>query len=541
MEIAAVATIEQESVRHELAYLDVPALEQLRQNHKNEISTARTSALNSIGYDSLLNPLDAANAANEAEQQVLDTLDEKYQNYLDGFIDKEELPDLYDRMLAIINKSSLAHTADEEWYRGQKGPDGEFDPTTSGIYKLESELDALCSELADGMNNLPGDEEDEETDNNPSPEQTVYDEAILKLAEKRKDLARWGVSRSTQMRKKGDRAKETMRFYKKAEEDYRKAYTAAGEAAIALLQSQGKSEDEIRKSVAIGTVNEAIAETAAVKEVLDSDTSRKAKIARWLGRPRNMVISNIIGGSTIGFGIGKVLKGATAVVAAPLAPALLGFGIAAKTSKGVLQASIGNRASLYSMHDKRSQEDLKAVHANAMTLLGLTGASAPEIDNLAERSATQLTRTYEHRAESNRKYNQNRAVRAAVISGAAAVAAAAAAEYIFDHKSGVGSRPSRPGTGQVDNPSGGRPSVGEINQPSGTGNVISPERAEFLKYWDGMSRPQQIDFLRMMDWQQTYIEQNGLMNDPEKYQKSVKAFVKGVKYMGKLEAARRAA
>jgi hypothetical protein len=411
-----------DEIRRQLEFANPQALDALRQNTWDEANAAAEHALAGAELDT------AARTRAEAMIDVIERADGEYEEYLDRHMDRAENPVLYDKVLELLKSSSVANIGNQEWKRGEQDEDGNFVDGTSGRLKAADAFDAICESVLRG-----GDGSDETTINpyrhlTETPEELEHYEALTDLKAARTALAELSVQRRRLIRKNSIKALELKERFAEAEEAYQAAYVKTGDAAVKLLQSQGKADDEIKASVAYGTTMEAIAFTADEARILEEDDSKFSRVAKWLGRKRNLFASNAATGFVMGYGTKKIIKGAAGIAVGPALPVALGIGAAVKTTKAVLNASVGNRVNQYKMHHKRAQEDIADITDRADGLND--GEAISDDDDLTYDSYDLLYDTISGRIEKDRKSNRNRVIAAGLIAGGTAVAGALLADAV---------------------------------------------------------------------------------------------------------------
>lgn len=383
-----------------------------------------------------------------AIKQLADSADEEAERYVSTHLNRDDNPELFDKLKALVATASYHRTGSTEWYLGSPDENGNHTRIeTSGKSQYESELEKLFDAPADpepSPDPNPADP-DPPIPTAPTPEKLRNAETALDGARKR--LAELSVQRRRMNRKGGKKAKALAEKFAKAQEAYETARVAYGKLQARQWLHEGADETTLRAKVIESLLDEHQNFTKAEAEHLTQDPSRRARIARFLaGHKLPFFTASAITGFGIGFGAGKVAKGALGLVGAATLPAAIAAGVAAKTTKAVLQSSVGNRVNQITRHDKRASEDYNHIKERAEQHIE-AGQSADEM--LVAAHGILASRIHE-RVHKDRRSNRNRVIASAAIGGAAGAAGFLLSDgMVSKNESGTISRetPSRLGVG----------------------------------------------------------------------------------------------
>lgn len=371
-----------------------------------------------VVWQSALSSGDAYNAKNTGLQELRNDVDTEAEAYVAAHINREEDPTLFDACTQLVADASYHRTSGEAWYLGEPDENGNHTRLeTSGLSKYETKL----KELFGG--DRPNDPEPEPNPIPPLPRAEDIQTAETTLSDTRKQLAELSVQRRRLARKGGKKAKALEEQFVAAQEAYEEARMAMGRLHTQSWQHAGIEPDAIRANVVSLLLDEHQNFTKAEMEFLAEDPSRKAKLARFLaGHKHLFAAANGVVGFGIGFGLSKASKGALTgalgLVGAATLPAALAAGVAVKTTKAVLQSSLGNHVRQHHTHDVRATQDYEELEHVSDYYID----SESSADEMLASANELLSDRIHKRVNKDIKSNRNRVIASVAIGGIAGTA-----------------------------------------------------------------------------------------------------------------------
>jgi len=401
----------------DLSFLEANAIDQLRKQQESAMDAAALQAVQNIPAEEFFER--GLEAREEARAGVAATIDEQLDAYLRAHqFDEVNNPDGYLYVRGVL-KTVSAHMMDaEKWNLGDRDEQGKHTRyETSGRYQVEQMLERLRGADTVATQPEPAAPGVEAVD----PEALRTAEA--ELANRRDALAALSVQLRRKARKGGKKSAQLQEQYVAAQRDYEAARVSYGALLAQGWQHEGTAAAQTRLNVVDYILDEHQAFTKAELQQLNEDPSRKARVSRFLARHHALFFGgSVAAGFGIGYGIGKLAKGtvmsAIGLGSAVAVPAAIAGGIAIKTTKSVLQASVGNRVSQIRSQEKRAKADNTDLAKDLKANL----SDDHSHEELTATGNRELTYRINDRVNKDVRNNRNRVIGAALLSGAAGAA-----------------------------------------------------------------------------------------------------------------------
>lgn len=359
-------------------------------------------------------------------------------------MDRDSNPERYERVSNLMSCVSILAMNDDRWEKDHRDESGQIIQGSSGRAQTELVLSQIKEEtsLSNKVNKPVGElmpvnnggEQKTKTEEDPI-EQIVRLEKDLEAI--RYELARLSIDSRRLIRKK--KAKVLEREFAVQQEKYYEKVVDLGAKKLARRLSIAP---ELPKSHFVEFASEEVINehrrfSEAEREILDTDSGRRAQFARWYVKNSMIIFS---GGLTIGVGLGNGIKkaasGAAALAAGAVIPAAIGIGLVARTTKAALMSTVGTRANQIKTHQKLADNDHEHLKGSLEQLTTL------DIGQIAVGASTKLQQVLLKRIEQDQSANRKRVVKAAIYAGAAGMVGAYLGEHlptiishVFDHKS----------------------------------------------------------------------------------------------------------
>jgi hypothetical protein len=481
-----------------LDFMDVDAVDALRAQQAAAINHAQNEVLKDYDVFAYMQNREAiddelAAGATAANESV-------YTDYLNSHVDRDSDPDLYDRLLDLLDQSSVEKMDSEEWHLGERDADGKHtQPETSGKSILASELSDIRGDY-DEPDDLEDDhEEDDEEDEDDEFDPAISDEERVRrhddLNAARANLAKLSYQCRQLNREGGKKNAKLLDEFKAAQLEYDNAVYEVGLIQTSDMRHNGVAPAAMLATVTSETILEFKMLAQEERAVMEADDSRRGKFAKWLAKGHRLQIVSGVFGFSLGVG-SKLIGGAAGVAAAasaPVAAAAAASVVAARTSGAVLAATVGNRAHNIKHFDVRKQQDEKSLRDR---LAGLTLAADPDTfhETMVDHANNHLQNVVTERGQQDRRSNRKRVITAAAISGGAAILGAGVtalvehtdvvghiADKFHDHPNGSGTHGAQGGPTQGSGTGNTPPSgSGTDGTTPGSGTPSSPEGAKDL-------------------------------------------------------------
>jgi hypothetical protein len=500
----------------DLTAFEADAVEQLRKDQERAAHDARNSIHAGIAPIRIVGDAELRQQVLEAQAYARETTRD---TYLNSHLNRDDNPDVYDRLAALLEQTSPDKMSPIEWQVGTTGADGKHDLETSGRNLVERTIDSLRGEApatddtdkteqlddssesegagddADNSDEQRDDEtendnadetensdetddteqtddlDDNEADKGDSEEEIVVPEALqTTLNEARDKLAALSIKRRQMIRAGGKKARKLEEEYKTAQNEYETAVKAVKRYKVEAWRAAGKEGDELRADLIHSLLDEHQEFSKAERAILDADNSARGRFARWWAKGHRLLTANIVVGVGLGFGLKAAVAGVTGAAVGVAAPAALAAAGAVRTTKAAFAATVGNRADSYRHFDARYNEDHEYLSDVAHDDLD---ASADH-DSLINTAHNALKNTISGRVEIDRSTNRRR-VRNAVLIGGAAGLAGVGLEALAEHTHLLGGHGGHHATQKPSGGNGTQPPAGGGHPPAGGGQPTTPE------------------------------------------------------------------
>ena len=394
----------------EYEFMSVENIEHLRSQQLDAELVAKQSSLRSD------NVLESRRAA---EANLLDQTDTDAERYVAAHMKREDNPELYDRFQTLVAESSYYRAKGVAWHLGKTDEHGNHTKLeTSGQSRYEEGLKGIFAKDDEPAENDPSEAQTTEMPViPPSPEAITLAQNALRSARHR--LADLSVQRRRLVRKGSKKAQKLEEQFNKAQKDYETSRTEFGALRARVWQESGQDQTALRANVIRLVLDEHQQFTRAEAEHLAEDPSRRAKLARFLaGHKLAFAAGSAATGFGMGYGLNKaakgVISGGLAIAGVAALPATIAGGVAVKTTKAVLQSSLGGRVRQHHTHDHRSKEDLDDLKEKAKSFNN--DRHTPQEMMIAVNGL--LSERIGDRVHKDIRSNRNRVIAAAAISGA---------------------------------------------------------------------------------------------------------------------------
>jgi hypothetical protein len=397
------AQAEELNLPAEFEFMSVENINNLRSAQLENGIKAREEAFK--GHDIL-------NETNAANKRLRNSTESDAEAYVAQHMSREDNPELFDSFKSLVAGASYYTVNPEKWYLGETDEDNNHTkPETSAISAYEDALrDILgdAGEAVTAVHELPG-----------MPTQQEVALAQGHLEDSRTRLAALSVQRRRLARSGSKKAQALETQFNQAQHTYNVDREALGRLQVQAWENQGTEPEQIRSHVINLILHEHRNFTRAEAQYLAEDPTRMAKISRFLASHK---LAFLVGSGAVGFGMGyginKLSKGAVAgaigLSGAVVLPATFAAGVAVKTTKAVLQSSIGNQVNLHRTHDVRSQKDAETLASEADAQIN-PDHSAHRMLSVAH---DLLANRIDTRVNKDVRSNRNRVIGAMAISGA---------------------------------------------------------------------------------------------------------------------------
>lgn len=402
-----------ESPSDDLSFVGVDAIEALREQQSQAVSESNTQIFAETPWTDIIEKHDEIRQ--RLNSRAAERVDTAIETYLNDHLARDDNPALYDRLLGLLKQTSVTTMGSEKWYLGDTDDDGNHT-------KEETSGQALVRQTLDELRGMP-----ETTPGTPpDPDSPEHQAALRTLAEARHNLAELSIQRRRMIGKRTKKARRLEAQYLTAQEAYQTAFQQVGVLTTAAWRTHTITDDELRAAVIHMVLDEKQEFSREELSVLEHEDDRRARFARWLSKRHNLIGFNVVSGAAIGYGARKLAKGAVLATIGVAAPVALGAGLAIRTARAVVGASVGNRVQQIRHLEAYAAEDQKQLKADAHAQLPLASGH----EHFVDKGSQLLTSNLSHRIEKDRKANRNRVLLAMLVSGSAAVAAEVATDYI---------------------------------------------------------------------------------------------------------------
>lgn len=410
------------------------SVEAMRDMQRTQISVARQHALSE--HDVVTQGYNTADVAASAEADAISSFDRDIDEFVHARVcSRDDNPDVHGRVVAMLRDASVDRMDDEEWYLGEASEPTEEDGiplhnnlATSGKSQHQTALDALRTELGlddegDEGEDDPEDDEDDEPDDPLSEEQQQRLENLqAEIGNLRGRLAALSVERRRLITDRGQTNRKLEARYSETQLAYSEALQELGQLRSLVLSAENLTADEFQHRVVEDVLTEHRNFTNAEFAHMQHDSSRKARLIRWMADHK-------FGHYAVSAGSGAVLGGATKAVKAGLV-ASLSVGAAAvtipaalgvKTVGAIYRGGVGNQVTMHREFEKRRQHDNQQLQS-----------VFDESDVAAHHSAgyDSLVATIGGRIEEDQKSNRRRVIGGAILGAAGFGVALAAGELV---------------------------------------------------------------------------------------------------------------
>lgn len=436
----------------EYDFMSLEAIRDCRSNQKDAQNQALGEALSSN---------DVLDATQEAKQSLLDSVDKDAEGYVAAHLNRDDNPELFDKLKSLVAGASYYHMDGVEWNLGEEDEQAKHS-------KLEtSGRDQYTVALADALGI-------EIKDDAPADAETVQ-QAEANLVEARKKLAELSVLQRRRSFKNSKGGKAQKAAFDEALYEYNEAKLRVGTLQAQDWAAQGVTEDQLRGKVFHHVLSEIDSFHGEERSFIENEKGLRARLSRWMAEHhKTFMLTN--GGASfgVGFGLGKVLKGTglalASLGAAAAIPIAVAGTVAARGGKAMLQTSVGNRANLIKHQTNRAAEDRKILEGK---LNGLNG----DVTNMLRSAHGMLSDRLTYRTDADLRGNRRRAVGAAILGGTmGAVGYIAADVNGVKDAFGVGHHTSV-GSTQPNNGSAGLPGEhsGSRIDTTGSGHTVNTD------------------------------------------------------------------
>ncbi len=393
----------------ELQFITFEAIDDIRQQQEDSVQAAEMQ----VAQDAVASGKFASSKSlKEARQSAEASFSEPFEAFLSSHVDATESPEHYAVLAALLQSFSIDHMGSTKWRNGDLDADGNYDFTTSGRYQLQVALETLTSRSSE--NDQPTDPSEEDPIDHMSPEAEAVYTALLSA---RTALAPLSLARRQLIRKGGKKAKALEAEYGQAKAAYDTALQNVTTFYVTGYRANCANDVTIREKVLPRLIDEHRAFTQTEFDLLKTDDSRRARIARFLGKKGAVFGLSAVSGVGIGLAARAVSKSALMAGIGITGGAVAGGAIAARLTKNILLAKVRNNIAINRDFEKRRDQDVSALKDH------LTSTGEMPLDESVQSVHGKIGAIITDRVEKDRKSNRNRVAISALIGGAAAAAA----------------------------------------------------------------------------------------------------------------------
>ncbi len=426
-----------------LSFVTLDVIQAMRDTYSNSWYAHFQQARSALGHeDNLQDTVVHNNAIHRRAQQIaMQAYTAQVTALLDTHIPDSDQSEQYERLWMLFQETAPYAMTDEIWYLGASSNSDAYTITTetSGRAYVIDTLQALQSEPI----SLPGQEPEPEAepppkhepepppDSQPVPaqpdEQPYIYIASPEVIEARNMRAQLSLARRLEVWGKGKKAQQRTRSYTDAQTAHQQALYDDQIIKIAQWRTQGLTAEQMQTRLASNVQDEHIAFTQAEATVLNQDTSRRARVARWLATKRRLIGFNIATGAAYGVGVSFLARGALGAVIGLSGGAVLVTLGALGTTRGILAANVTNRVGITRGIEARGTED------NHKLATALGGVALHDMPTTIGAQNNLLNDIINERIKRDQAANRKRVAIASAIGAASGLAALLVTQFIADH------------------------------------------------------------------------------------------------------------